>query len=102
LDSPFNRVVKRIVDIGVAVPAAVIILPLAAILMKISQSLQSPGPLFYWERRAGIQNEEFDILKFRTMHVNGTPESQARKAIREFFLRPNGSDASASMNSPNF
>jgi exopolysaccharide biosynthesis polyprenyl glycosylphosphotransferase len=85
LESPFNRVVKRIVDIGVAVPAAVIILPLAAILVKISQSLQSPGPLFYWQRRAGIQNEEFNILKFRTMHVNGTPESQAREGDPRIF-----------------
>jgi exopolysaccharide biosynthesis polyprenyl glycosylphosphotransferase len=85
LESPFNRVVKRIVDIAVAVPAAAIILPLAAILVKITQLFQSPGPLFYCQRRSGIQNEEFNILKFRTMHVNGTPGSQAREGDPRIF-----------------
>jgi len=34
------------------------------------QRFQSPGRVFYRQTRAGIQNHQFEILKFRTMHEN--------------------------------
>jgi exopolysaccharide biosynthesis polyprenyl glycosylphosphotransferase len=85
LENPFNRVLKRIVDLTVAIPAAIILLPLVAVIVKISQQLQSPGPLFYSQRRSGIQNQEFTILKFRTMHANGSPEQQASDSDPRIF-----------------
>jgi len=45
----------------------------------IVQRFQSPGPLFFVQRRAGIQNREFQIIKFRTMHENNPDE--ARQAV---------------------
>jgi lipopolysaccharide/colanic/teichoic acid biosynthesis glycosyltransferase len=45
------------------------------------QRLQSPGPLFYAQERAGFQNNNFRIIKFRTMHVNN-PDA-TRQATRQ-------------------
>jgi lipopolysaccharide/colanic/teichoic acid biosynthesis glycosyltransferase len=44
------------------------------------QRLQSRGPLFYTQTRAGLQNRHFQIFKFRTMHVQQGGE--ARQATR--------------------
>src|SRR5271165_128897 len=78
LENPFHRVIKRLLDLGIAIPAAFIAFPLAALLVKTVQAFQSPGPLLYRQTRAGIQNRRFEILKFRTMHPgNGDPTRQA-------------------------
>ena len=78
LENPFHRVIKRSLDLVIAIPAAFIAFPLAALLVKIVQAFQSPGPLLYRQTRAGIQNRRFEILKFRTMHTgNGEPTRQA-------------------------
>jgi putative colanic acid biosynthesis UDP-glucose lipid carrier transferase len=74
LENPLNRVVKRVLDLAIAIPAITVVVPLAALFVKIAQFLQSPGPLFYHQTRAGVQNREFEILKFRTMHVSDESE----------------------------
>ena len=45
----------------------VLVFPPLAIIVWLAQRLQSPGPLFHAQTRAGIQNREFTIYKFRTM-----------------------------------
>jgi exopolysaccharide biosynthesis polyprenyl glycosylphosphotransferase len=79
LENPFNRALKRISDILIALPAVVIVLPIATVIVKIMHLLQSPGPLLYHSTRGGMQNLKFDILKFRTM-LSGNPEP-SRQAI---------------------
>ncbi len=69
LESPFNRLMKRCLDLAVAVPAALIVLPVSTALVWIFQRLQSPGPVFYSQPRSGIHNQPFQILKYRTMHL---------------------------------
>ncbi len=44
-----------------------VVFPVVAIIIWITQRLQSPGPLFHKQVRAGIQNRRFTIYKFRTM-----------------------------------
>ena len=68
LENPFNRGVKRTIDFAIAVPVMLLVFPLLAVLVWLAQRLQSPGPLFHKQTRAGIQNRRFDIWKFRTMH----------------------------------
>jgi exopolysaccharide biosynthesis polyprenyl glycosylphosphotransferase len=70
LENPLNRIAKRTLDIVVSVPVILILLPIAALAVWILQRLYSPGPLFYRQVRAGLQNQEFVIWKFRTLHVN--------------------------------
>jgi exopolysaccharide biosynthesis polyprenyl glycosylphosphotransferase len=73
LEDPLNRIMKRTLDLAVAIPVVVLVLPPLALLVWLLQCFQSPGPLFFRQRRAGIQNSEFTILKFRTMH-SGNPD----------------------------
>ena len=78
LENPFNRAMKRISDLLIAIPAVLIVLPIATIIVKIMHFLQSPGPLLYHSTRGGMQNLKFDILKFRTMLTGqGEPAKQA-------------------------
>jgi putative colanic acid biosynthesis UDP-glucose lipid carrier transferase len=70
LENPFNRLAKRSLDIAIAVPVVLIILPVVGAVVWLIQRFNSPGPLFFKQVRAGIQNNQFLIWKFRTMHVN--------------------------------
>ena len=78
LENPLNRFLKRAIDVAIAIPIMVFVFPVVALVVFVSQRLQSPGPLFHVQRRAGLQNRQFEILKFRTMHSsNGELSRQA-------------------------
>ena len=81
LENPLNRILKRLLDCAVALPVVIFLLPPLALVVWLVQRWQSPGPVFFRQRRAGIQNEEFDIIKFRTMHA-ANPDA-TRQAVRE-------------------
>lgn len=64
--APWQRVGKRLFDIGISLIVLVGITPLmifTAIMVKQS----SPGPIFYRQRRIGLKGRPFNILKFRSM-----------------------------------
>lgn len=68
LTSPFNALIKRIIDIIGALVAIVIFSPvmlIAIILIKAT----SPGPIIYAQERVGIHNKPFKMYKFRSMYV---------------------------------
>lgn len=69
LDRMSNRVVKRIFDLCVAVPFA-ILSPLVFVPIAIGIKLTSPGPIFFKQKRTGLYGKDFTCLKFRTMKVN--------------------------------
>ncbi len=70
LQNPLNRTLKRIVDILVALPVIVLVLPPLTFVVWFFQRLQSPGPVFYTQYRNGLQNQRFKIWKYRTMRVD--------------------------------
>jgi len=75
-----NRAVKRAFDLAVsAVVIPPVVLPLMAVVWVI-QRFSSPGPLFYRQERVGENGRIFEILKFRTMHVDN--DDEARQARR--------------------
>ena len=80
LENPFNRALKRIVDICVSLPVIVFVLPIAFVIVWLFQRLQSPGSVFHIQERGGHQRRRFRILKFRTMHEHDSP--QARQATQ--------------------
>ncbi len=80
LENPINRMAKRMLDLAVALPVVVLVLPVLTVAVWLVQRFQSPGPVFFLQRRAGIQNREFRIIKFRTMHT-GNPD-EARQAVQ--------------------
>jgi exopolysaccharide biosynthesis polyprenyl glycosylphosphotransferase len=76
LEDPLNRISKRILDIAVSLPVVFLILPPIAVIVWIIQRINSPGPLILMQMRAGLQNNQFEILKFRTMHVTSAAATQ--------------------------
>ncbi len=70
LENPLNRFFKRAIDLAIAIPMMIFVFPPVALIVWIAQRLQSPGPLFHVQTRAGIQNLRFKIYKFRTMRPN--------------------------------
>jgi len=61
LKEVFDRVVAVLALVLLAVPMAVI-----AALVKVT----SRGPVFYRQKRVGMDGKEFQILKFRTMRID--------------------------------
>lgn len=60
---------KRVLDLGLALPAALVLLPLLALIALLVR-LTSPGPALYWSDRVGRNNAIFRMPKFRTMKVD--------------------------------
>src|ERR1700736_6781579 len=79
LENPLNRFCKRAIDLLIAIPVMLIVFPILTFIVFLSQRLQSPGPLFHVQRRAGMQNRQFLIYKFRTMRPDH--DQVARQAI---------------------
>ena len=66
--SPFERAVKRAFDILVAGTGLILLAPLFAI-VSIAIKLESPGPVFFRQKRHGYNYTTIDVIKFRTMLV---------------------------------
>jgi len=72
LENPLNRFFKRAIDLAIALPVMLFVFPILTVIVWIVQRLQSPGPLFHVQTRAGMQNRLFTIYKFRTMRPDHT------------------------------
>jgi len=70
LDKPFNKIVKRVFDIFFSLFIIIGLLswltPLLAILIK----MESKGPIFFKQKRNGLNYKEFNCYKFRSMRPN--------------------------------
>ena len=72
----FNRIAKRIIDVIFSALVLIVTAPLF-LLIAIAVKLSSSGPVFYKQRRMGLNGQTFDILKFRSMPVNAESSSGA-------------------------
>lgn len=64
--------IKRILDIVLSLLVCVLLLPLFLIIIAAIK-LDSKGPIFFKQKRVGINKSHFYILKFRTMRID-TPK----------------------------
>ena len=73
-------IIKRIFDLVFAAGALVMATPLL-VLVAILIKLDSPGPIFFVQRRYGFNQQPFRIIKFRTMRTldDGPVIRQARQ-----------------------
>ena len=76
LESPFNRALKRLLDLLVAAPVVVFILPILSVIVWLFQHFQSPGSLFFHQLRTGMQGQDFTLYKYRTMRPNNPDEAR--------------------------
>jgi exopolysaccharide biosynthesis polyprenyl glycosylphosphotransferase len=80
LEDPVSRILKRAMDLAFSLPVVIFVLPPLCLVVKIFQAIQSPGPLFYRQTRAGVAKRPFRIFKFRTMRMEGEgPSSKGAK-----------------------
>lgn len=68
LNDPWNRFAKRTLDLMVAGAGLVITLPAWGLIAWVIKR-DSPGPIFYLQKRVGQDGRSFTIVKFRTMRV---------------------------------
>lgn len=69
LENPANKALKRVFDIVLSIVALICCLPLLPIIIAF-MLIQSPGPLFFRQKRTGVNGKDFMCYKFRSMHVN--------------------------------
>jgi Undecaprenyl-phosphate glucose phosphotransferase len=67
--SGWGIVAKTIEDYVLGSVLLLLLLPVFA-LVAAAVKLDSPGPVFYRQKRLGFNNEEFDIYKFRSMRTD--------------------------------
>ncbi len=89
--------IKRVFDLFFSIILLIILAPLF-LMVGILLKLDSPGPVFFKQKRVGKDNKTFMVYKFRSMSV-GTPDgakealgeessyvTRAGKAIRRFTI----------------
>jgi Undecaprenyl-phosphate galactose phosphotransferase WbaP len=66
---PHSRRLKRCMDVALCTLLIPLTLPLMA-LIALAIKLDSRGPVMFVQRRLGVGQRQFSILKFRTMHAD--------------------------------
>lgn len=77
-----NRIQKRCFDVFAAGLLLLILAPLL-IFTALAIKLDSPGPVLFRQRRVGLGNRHFDILKFRSMRSDSCDADGDRSTGRE-------------------
>ena len=75
-------VIKRTIDIVVSASMTLLLLPvflLTALLIKLS----SPGPVFFVQKRIGLNKRHFGIYKFRTMVIDAEKRMKEIEHLNE-------------------
>jgi putative colanic acid biosynthesis UDP-glucose lipid carrier transferase len=80
MENPYHRLLKRTLDLAVAIPVVFLLLPITSLIVAIIQAFQAPGPLFFIQTRAGLQNRTFRCFKYRTMYASDHDQSVQAKA----------------------
>ena len=75
LDRMFNKLVKRLIDIIGALVGLLISVPLVAI-FGLLVYLESPGPIFYRQRRLGRNGRTFNMYKIRSMRPDAEKDGR--------------------------
>jgi putative colanic acid biosynthesis UDP-glucose lipid carrier transferase len=80
LNRPGNKLFKRVFDIVVSVIFLVFFFPWIYLIVGAIIKLTMPGPVFFKQKRTGLDGREFWCYKFRSMKVNDEADSvQATK-----------------------
>ena len=80
-DADRKAYAKRLQDLVIGIPMLIIFSPLIAI-VAAAVRIDSPGPVFFRQRRHGFNNEEINVWKFRSMRhdrADATSSQQVRK-----------------------
>jgi putative colanic acid biosynthesis UDP-glucose lipid carrier transferase len=70
LDDPYNALVKRTFDVVFSLLATLFIFSWLFPIIAIAVKLSSKGPVFFKQKRSGLNNYQFNCYKFRSMRIN--------------------------------
>jgi len=70
IDEPFNKFVKRSFDIALSLFVIIAVLSWLIPLLGLIIKLESKGPVFFKQKRNGLDYKEFYCYKFRSMRPN--------------------------------
>jgi exopolysaccharide biosynthesis polyprenyl glycosylphosphotransferase len=82
LDSTLNVVAKRTLDIVGSLVGLVLSAPIIAFFSTIVW-MESPGPVFYRQRRWGAKGVPFKIIKIRSMRLDAEKTSGAQWCVKD-------------------
>jgi len=81
---------KRAFDFTSALVLLILLVPLFAVI-ALAVRLDSPGPVFFIQRRVGYRGRVFNFYKFRSM-TNGQDHSQTHRQFAEAYIKGQGAD----------
>ena len=94
LAQPGNRIIKRTFDFIVSSIFLLTIFPFVYLIFGLLIKLTSPGPVFFKQKRSGLNSKDFYCYKFRSMRVNvdsdklqATKDDPRKTRIGEFMRR---------------
>jgi lipopolysaccharide/colanic/teichoic acid biosynthesis glycosyltransferase len=77
-----DRILKRMLDLMLTVPAIILLSPLLAA-VAIAIKLDSDGPILFKQSRMGQNNRLFEVYKFRSMRHEQSDAAGDRSAARD-------------------
>jgi lipopolysaccharide/colanic/teichoic acid biosynthesis glycosyltransferase len=78
----YARCFKRVTDLAIAAVVLVLFAPVLP-LLALAIRLNSPGPIFFRDRRQGLHGRVFDCVKFRTMSVGSDKIQEKLRFVSE-------------------
>ena len=70
LSRPENRMLKRAFDIVFSLAFLCTVFPFVYLIVAAITKITMPGPVFFRQKRNGLNDREFYVYKFRSMKVN--------------------------------
>lgn len=80
--SVFYLVAKRLFDLAASMFGLLLILPLLPFIVILIK-LETPGPIFFRQRRVGSRGRMFDCYKFRSMSIDAEEQKQTMQHLNE-------------------
>jgi lipopolysaccharide/colanic/teichoic acid biosynthesis glycosyltransferase len=74
--------IKRATDIFLAILLLAAFAPVM-LLAALAITLESPGPILFHQRRIGLANRHFEMLKFRTMRHHASEQGRLMQTTRD-------------------
>ena len=77
----YNRYIKRLLDLIISLCGLIVLSPLL-LLIALLIRIDSPGPVFFRQKRVGKGKKLFQILKFRSMRID-TPHDMPTHLLND-------------------
>lgn len=74
---------KRLFDLIVGIGVMIVLIPIFPII-AVMIKMDSPGPVFFKQKRVGKDGRIFDFYKFRSMHQKAEIEKERLKQLNEY------------------